>query len=229
MCKENSPTNVNSPAVVDVKNSNNNETRKLLHRQIWIPAILADILKQRDEVLMGCLVEIVNLKRERHSAEAIDSNYELNHEVMERKQQVSEPLVHDLTFTMKNKMAEKELVKVIKSNVKLSLASLFSQFVILEKKPNILYLNTCVRAYPKGLRADSDPRKPITSIDEYFEKIGIKRINQVWGCGDKTSCEVQLDIKKRQMKKVDGQRTVKLTAADWMDHPDRFLLELGGR
>lgn len=69
MCKENSPTNVNSPAVVDVKNSNNNETRKLLQRQIWISAILADILKQRDEVLMSCLVEIVNLKRERHSAE----------------------------------------------------------------------------------------------------------------------------------------------------------------
>ena len=52
---------------------------------------------------------------------------------------------------------------------------------------------------------------------------------QVWGCGDKTSREVQLDIKKWQIKEAERQRTVKLTAADWMDHPDRFLLELGGR
>lgn len=52
---------------------------------------------------------------------------------------------------------------------------------------------------------------------------------QVWGCGDKTSREVQLDIKKWQIKEAERQRTVKLTAADWMDHPDRYLLELGGR
>lgn len=52
---------------------------------------------------------------------------------------------------------------------------------------------------------------------------------KVWGCGDKTSREVQLDIKKWQIKEAERQRTVKLTAADWMDHPDRFLLELGGR
>uniref|UniRef100_D3TMR2 Uncharacterized conserved protein n=1 Tax=Glossina morsitans morsitans TaxID=37546 RepID=D3TMR2_GLOMM len=112
---------------------------------------------------------------------------------------------------------------------------LLPKFVILEKKPNILYLNTCVRGYPKGLRAGSDPRKPIISIDEHFEKIDIKGIAhvllsiEVWGCGDKTSREVQLDIKKWQIKEAERQRTVKLTAADWMDHPDRFLLELGGR
>lgn len=40
---------------------------------------------------------------------------------------------------------------------------------------------------------------------------------------------MQLDIKKWQIKEAERQRTVKLTAADWMDHPDRFLLELGGR
>jgi len=51
----------------------------------------------------------------------------------------------------------------------------------------------------------------------------------VWGCGDKSSREVQLDIKKWQIKEAERQRTVKLTAADWMDHPDRYLLELGGR
>ncbi|XP_037807295.1 uncharacterized protein LOC119600812 [Lucilia sericata] len=112
---------------------------------------------------------------------------------------------------------------------------LWPKFSMLEKKPNILYLNTSIRGYPKGLRAGSDPRKPILSVDEHFENVDCKGIAavllsiEVWGCGDKTSREVQLDIKKWQIKEAERQRTVKLTAADWMDHPDRFLLELGGR
>ncbi|XP_058988038.1 uncharacterized protein LOC101898808 [Musca domestica] len=112
---------------------------------------------------------------------------------------------------------------------------LWPKFVILEKKPNILYLNTSIRGYPKGLRAGADPRKPIIAVDEHFENVDCKGIAavllsvEVWGCGDKTSREVQLDIKKWQIKEAERQRTVKLTAADWMDHPDRFLLELGGR
>lgn len=112
---------------------------------------------------------------------------------------------------------------------------LLPKFAILEKKPNILYLNTCVRGYPKGLRAGSDPKKPILSVDEHFENIDCKGIAavltsiEIWGCGDKSSREVQLDIKKWQIKEAERQRTVKLTAADWMDHPDRYLLELGGR
>ncbi|KAH8287961.1 hypothetical protein KR018_010226 [Drosophila ironensis] len=112
---------------------------------------------------------------------------------------------------------------------------LLPKFVILEKKPNILYLNTSIRGYPKGLRAGADPRKPIIAVDEHFENVDCKGLAaglmsiEVWGCGDKTSREVQLDIKKWQIKEAERQRTVKLTAADWMDHPDRYLLELGGR
>lgn len=52
---------------------------------------------------------------------------------------------------------------------------------------------------------------------------------QVWGCGDQASRETQLDIKKWQVKEVERQRKVKLSAADWIDHPDRYLLELAGR
>ena len=100
---------------------------------------------------------------------------------------------------------------------------------MLEKKPNILYLNTCIRGYPKELRAGSDPRTPIISVDQHFQNIDSKGIAaglmtiEVWGCGDKDSREVQLDIKKWQIKEAERQRTVKLTAADWMDHPDRYL------
>jgi len=41
--------------------------------------------------------------------------------------------------------------------------------------------------------------------------------------------EAQLDIKKWEVKQAEKQRNVKLTPDDWVDHPDRYLLELAGR
>lgn len=52
---------------------------------------------------------------------------------------------------------------------------------------------------------------------------------EVWGCGDQTQRETQLDIKRWQVKEAERQRCVKLSASDWLDHPDRYLLELAGR
>lgn len=84
-------------------------------------------------------------------------------------------------------------------------------------------------------RVAVDPRNPIVAVNEDFEKIDVHSIThdllniEVWGCGDKSSRDVQLDIKKWQVKEAERQRTVKLTAADWVDNPDRYLLELGGR
>lgn len=43
------------------------------------------------------------------------------------------------------------------------------RFYLLESAPKMLYLNTSIRGYPKGLRAGSDPRKPLMAIDEGFE------------------------------------------------------------
>lgn len=42
---------------------------------------------------------------------------------------------------------------------------------MIEKGPKLLYLNTSTRGYPKGLRAGADPRKPLLSIDEQFERL----------------------------------------------------------
>ncbi|XP_041783266.1 uncharacterized protein LOC121599490 isoform X1 [Anopheles merus] len=112
---------------------------------------------------------------------------------------------------------------------------LLPKFQMLEKKPKSLYLNTHIRGYPKGLRAGSDPRKPILIVDEHFERLEYRALQhkilsiEVWGCGNQQQRDVQLDIKKWQVKEAERQRTVKMTAADWMDHPDRYLLELGGR
>ncbi|XP_055313494.1 uncharacterized protein LOC129574895 [Sitodiplosis mosellana] len=112
---------------------------------------------------------------------------------------------------------------------------LLPKFSILEKGPKLLYLNTCIRGYPKGLRAGPDPRKPLLSVDEHFEKIEYRSVPsvlfaiEVYGCGDRQIRDIQLDIKKWQVTEAERQRTVKLTSADWIDHPDRYLLELGGR
>ena len=109
------------------------------------------------------------------------------------------------------------------------------KFSVMERGAKILYLNTHIRGYPKGLRVAVDPRNPIIAVDDHFEKVDVHSIShdllniEVWGCGDSTIRGVQLDIKKWQVKEAERQRTVKLTAADWVDNPDRYLLELGGR
>lgn len=48
---------------------------------------------------------------------------------------------------------------------------------MIEKGPKLLYLNTSIRGYPKGLRAGSDPRKPLLSIDEQFEKLEYRGVS----------------------------------------------------
>ncbi|XP_065336365.1 uncharacterized protein LOC135937196 isoform X2 [Cloeon dipterum] len=108
-------------------------------------------------------------------------------------------------------------------------------FHIIERGPKLMYLNTGIRGYPLGLRAGLDPRKPTLSINSGFTQVEFKAIPyplfsvEVWGCGTSQSREAQLDIKKWQVKQAERQRQVKLSAADWVDHPDRYLLELGGR
>ncbi|PZC75395.1 hypothetical protein B5X24_HaOG206125 [Helicoverpa armigera] len=116
-----------------------------------------------------------------------------------------------------------------------ALLQLMPTFAVVEKAPKMLYLNTCIRGYPKGLRAGSDPRKPLLSIPEDFDSLVFKGVPyelqsiEVWGCGDTASRETQLEIKKWQVKEAERQRHVKLSAADWIEHPDRYLLELAGR
>lgn len=112
---------------------------------------------------------------------------------------------------------------------------LLPKFQLLEKAPKMLYLNFTVRGYPHGLRVGSDPRAPIISIDGGFEKIEWQKIPyylesiEVWGCGDQVSRERQMEVKKWETKEAEKQRVVKLNAADWLDHPDRYLLQLAGR
>ncbi|XP_059474689.1 uncharacterized protein LOC132196206 isoform X2 [Neocloeon triangulifer] len=108
-------------------------------------------------------------------------------------------------------------------------------FHVIERGAKLVYLNTSIRGYPLGVRAGCDPRKPSLSVNEAFTQLEYKGIPypllsvEVWGCGTSHSREAQLELKKWQVKQAERQRQVKLSAADWVDHPDRYLLELGGR
>jgi hypothetical protein len=57
----------------------------------------------------------------------------------------------------------------------------------------MMYLNTSIRGYPKGLRAGLDPRKPIIEVDDGFTMVKYQAIPyhlvsvQVWGCGSQQS------------------------------------------
>ena len=42
-----------------------------------------------------------------------------------------------------------------------------------------MYLNTSIRGYPKGMRAGSNPRKPILSVDEAFENVEYRGVASV--------------------------------------------------
>ncbi|KAK9874318.1 hypothetical protein WA026_002669 [Henosepilachna vigintioctopunctata] len=116
-----------------------------------------------------------------------------------------------------------------------ALYQLLPKFGLIEKGQKLLYLNFTARGYPYGLRVGSDPRSPFISIDGGFEKIEYSKIPdklstiEVWGCGDVVSRDRQLEVKKWEFKEAERQRVVKMSAADWVDHPDRYLLELAGR
>lgn len=66
---------------------------------------------------------------------------------------------------------------------------LLPEYHVIERGQKILYLNTSIRGYPKGIRAGSDPRKPAIIVDDDFGKVTYREIPyplvnvEVWGCG----------------------------------------------
>uniref|UniRef100_A0A8D8SCC1 TLDc domain-containing protein n=1 Tax=Cacopsylla melanoneura TaxID=428564 RepID=A0A8D8SCC1_9HEMI len=106
---------------------------------------------------------------------------------------------------------------------------------VIEKGQKLIYLNSAIRGYPLGIRAGADPRKPALDINADLSQVTYQGAPyalysvEVWGCGDTKSRETQLDIKNWQVKQAEKQRCVKLSAKEWIDHPDRYLLEMAGR
>ena len=98
-----------------------------------------------------------------------------------------------------------------------------------------MYLNNSIRGCAFGLRAGLDPRKPVLIVNGDFNKITYRDIPyelisiETWGCGGTDIWEKQVDLKKWNAKQIEKQRIVKLSPADWNEHPDRYLLGMAGR
>ncbi|XP_039297688.1 uncharacterized protein LOC111064287 [Nilaparvata lugens] len=113
-----------------------------------------------------------------------------------------------------------------------TIIQILPNYHVLERGAKSMYLNFTIRGYPHGIKAGKDPRAPILSIDEsfvliHFCKVPYKLLSiEVWGCGTPKEREVQLDIRKWQVKEAEKQRVVKVKSCDWGNHPDRYLLEL---
>lgn len=91
------------------------------------------------------------------------------------------------------------------------------------------------RGLKKGLVLGETGEPTLFTLDESFDNatydsrsLHVLRI-EVWGCGTAEERARQLDVKKWQIKEAEKQRVVKLSADDWLDHPDRYLLEMSGR
>ncbi|KAI9580949.1 hypothetical protein GQX74_011091 [Glossina fuscipes] len=100
-----------------------------------------------------------------------DSDYELIREIMERKQQNAETFedyyaeIHDLTFRLCRKIPEAEMIKIMKSNVKPSLAAL----IFATKVENIgEFKSECKRA-EKLLRESRSRPKHVSEIGQEGE------------------------------------------------------------
>lgn len=117
-------------------------------------------------------------------------------------------------------------------------AELRYQFNCLGKQkvaPWIYYNMGTQRGQKKGLFLGEPGEPPIFSLDDSFDNatynkraLHVLRI-EVWGCGTPDDRARQLDVKKWEVREAEKQRVVKLSADDWLDHPDRYLLELSGR
>ncbi|XP_063220459.1 uncharacterized protein LOC134529867 isoform X2 [Bacillus rossius redtenbacheri] len=106
---------------------------------------------------------------------------------------------------------------------------------IIDRGPKLLYFNSSIRGYPKGIHAGSDKKAPCLQVDEGFSRLtfcGIPYIVgsiEVWGCGSVKDRNNQHDVKKWQVEQAEQARQVKLNPRDWVNNPDRYLLELAGR
>lgn len=101
--------------------------------------------------------------------------------------------------------------------------------------PWIYYNMGTQRGQKKGLHLGDPGEPPVLSLDDSYDNATYNKRNlhvlriEVWGCGTQADRTRQLDVKKWQVREAEKQRVVKLSADDWLDHPDRYLLEMSGR
>ncbi|XP_069166484.1 uncharacterized protein [Procambarus clarkii] len=108
------------------------------------------------------------------------------------------------------------------------------EYKIIESGPKIMYFNVTSRGFPTGIQVGLDNTNRALTLDLNLSLITYRKIPfklhviEVWGCGTCEAKEAQTELKKREVKDVENRRKVKLNSSDWLDNPDRYLIELAG-
>ncbi|KAK3890741.1 hypothetical protein Pcinc_005315 [Petrolisthes cinctipes] len=108
------------------------------------------------------------------------------------------------------------------------------EYKIIEAGPKIAYFNVSSRGYPTGLQVGTDYTNRALTLDLDLTILTYRRIPlrlkaiEVWGCGTVEAKNAQVDLKKRESRDTENRRKVKIDKSDWLDNPDRYLIEMAG-
>ncbi|XP_045119651.1 uncharacterized protein LOC123509425 [Portunus trituberculatus] len=108
------------------------------------------------------------------------------------------------------------------------------EYKIIESGAKILYFNVTSRGFPTGLQVGTDSTNRALTLDLNLTLVTYRKIPyklqsvEVWGCSTSEVKEAQQELKKREVKDVESRRKVKVNSSDWLDNPDRYLIELAG-
>lgn len=108
------------------------------------------------------------------------------------------------------------------------------EYKIIESGAKIMYFNISSRGFPTGIQVGKDSTNRALTLDLNLTLVTYRMIPyklqsiEVWGCGTCEAKEAQTELKKREIRDVENRRKVKLNSSDWLDNPDRYLIELAG-
>ncbi|XP_042862530.1 uncharacterized protein LOC122247364 [Penaeus japonicus] len=108
------------------------------------------------------------------------------------------------------------------------------EYRVIESGPKMMYFNVSSRGFPTGIHIGTDSTNRALTVDLNLSLVTYRRIPyklfsiEAWGCGTTEAKEAQVELKKREVKDSENRRKVNLNSVDWVDNPDRYLLELAG-
>ncbi|KAK7082244.1 hypothetical protein SK128_024687 [Halocaridina rubra] len=106
------------------------------------------------------------------------------------------------------------------------------EYKVVESGPKILYFNLTSRGFPTGFQVGQDFTNRALTIDLDLTTVTYRgapykiQALEVWGCGTVEARDAQIELKKHEIRDTEKRKKINLNAVDWVDNPDRYLLEL---
>ncbi|XP_068213431.1 uncharacterized protein [Palaemon carinicauda] len=111
---------------------------------------------------------------------------------------------------------------------------LIPEYKIVESGPKMMYFNITSRGFPTGIHVGQEYTNRALTLDLDLTKVTYRGIPyslqsiEVWGCGTVEAKEAQVEMKKHEIRDTEKRKKINLNSVDWVDNPDRYLLELAG-